>query len=111
MSDTMFMLFVSMELELRQHLTATSASETEGVKTAALQSIVADEDVLLYWSMIAYGWNDDEADELLRLIVEHWIKVRGFSNASSFMERYKQSNKKTLQKSKGLRKTLTPCKQ
>ena len=40
------------------------------------------------------------------MIVQHWITVRGFSFVSAFMEKYKQRNEKSTQKSKGLRKTL-----
>ena len=39
-------------------------------------------------------------------IAELWVTIRGFSFARSFMELYKQREKKTLEKSKALRKTL-----
>ena len=99
-------MFASMEIELRQNLHATIASESSGVKDIAVESILANDDVLFYWSTLSGNWEKEEADVLLRMIVEHWVTVRGFSFTSAFMEKFKQSNKKTIQKTKGLRKTL-----
>ena len=50
------------------------------------------------------NWGDVESNDLLKLIVEHWITLRGFSAASAFNELYQQENKKSVQKSKALRK-------
>ncbi len=47
-----------------------------------------------------------EANELLKMIDEHFITVRGFSFASAFIEKFKQSARKSTEKLKGLRKTL-----
>ena len=56
------------------------------------------------WSIVAA---DMVGDELIKLIVEEWVKIRGFSFAGSWLELYKQRNKKkTLQRSKGIRKQL-----
>ena len=41
------------------------------------------------------------------MIVNHWVKIRGFSYASAWLEKFKTAQKKTTQKSKGIRKTLT----
>lgn len=60
----------------------------------------------MQWSDLSINWGKEESNKLLRLIVEHWMTVRGFSFTSAFMERYKQKHKKTVQKSKGLRKNL-----
>ena len=45
---------------------------------------------------------------LLRMIIEQWVTVRSFSFTSAFVEKYKQVNKKSVQKSKGIRKNLLP---
>ena len=55
--------------------------------------------------IISEDWNES-ASFLLKMIVEHWVTVRGFSYAGAFIEKYKQRNKQTLEKSKGLRKKL-----
>ena len=65
-----------------------------------------DHDVLFCWTMVAVNWVEEEACALMRLFVEHWVSVRGFSYVSSFVEKYKQRKKKAVQKSKGLRKKL-----
>ena len=101
------MLFYSLETELRRHL-PSAASESSGVKDVAMDNVLENDDVQLYWSLISENWVDEEADALLKIIAEHWITVRGFSHTSSFMEKYKLERKQTLQKSKGLRKTLLP---
>ena len=46
------------------------------------------------------------AEELFKMIVAHWITLRGFSFAGALLEKYKQLNKKNVQKSKGVRKQL-----
>ena len=98
-SDSLYMVFYSLELQFRHHFTTTKETGT------ILQKILQDDDLLFYWSLVSVNW-DVEADELLRLIAEHWITIRGFSAASAFMEKYKQANKKTIEKSKGLRKNM-----
>ena len=62
------------------------------------------EDVLFHWSMITATW---DTIKLMEMIVELWITVRGFSLASAWIEQYKKVTKKTLQKSKPLRKQIT----
>ena len=58
------------------------------------------------WSIVAADMNKKVGDELIKLIVEEWVKIRGFSFAGSWLKLYKQRNKKTLQRSKGIRKQL-----
>lgn len=105
-SDSVYELFVAMEVEIRSHLRATDTAASEGVKEVAISSILDNEDVILKWHDISINWGKEQSDELLRMVVQHWTTVRGFSFASSFMEKYKQKNKKTVEKSKGLRKNL-----
>ncbi len=51
-------------------------------------------------------WEEEESQVLLGLIIEHWITVIGFSFVSGWLEKYKQANKKGIQKSRGVRKQL-----
>ena len=46
------------------------------------------------WSIVAADMNKKVGDELIKLIVEEWVKIRGFSFAGSWLELYKQRNKK-----------------
>lgn len=101
-SDNTFQLFVTMELELRRCLSKFNSSAT---KDTVLESVLKNDDVFDQWYDISTDWGD-ESEDLLQIIAQHWITIRGFSRCSAFMEMYKKKNDKTIQKSKGLRKTL-----
>ena len=105
-SDTMFSLFSSMEMEIRSHLRADNPSLFTKLKQTIVSSVLQNEEVQFHWSILSANWISEEADELLKMIVEHWTTVRGFSFVASFMENFKRENKTTTQKSKGTRKTL-----
>ena len=96
---------VEVELELRRHFTIANATD-QSLKELALQGIIQNENVLFYWELISINWESTEASELMKLMIQHYITIRGFSFASAFIEKYKQSSNKTTQKSKGLRKRL-----
>ena len=68
-----------------------------------MESLIENDDVGFYWTMVAINWTDEVSQELLRLISELWI---GFSHVSGFLELYKQERQETLQKSKSLRRKL-----
>ena len=102
--DMLFSMFIEMEVEIRRHL--GSATENCGMKQIAIDNILENEDVKFYWSMVASGDWEETQHILLKMIVEHWVTIRGFSHAGAFMEKFKQKNQKTLEKSKGLRKKL-----
>ena len=102
--DMVYSAFISIELVVRQHLTSKMAEEEGLHKIVGI--IVSDEDVLFCWALVSASWEEDIAQVLLRLIAEHWITLRGFSFAKSVMERYKKRAKRTVQKSKGIRKQL-----
>ena len=70
-------------------------------------AILDNEDVLFLWSMLSADWAEDSADALLQMLVNQWVKIRGFSCASAWLEEFKVSQKKTTQKTKGIRKHLT----
>ncbi len=104
-TDTMYLLIASMELEVRQHL-RISDPQTTGITETVMKGITENEDVLFYWSMVSVNWAEEESRVLLGMIADLYITIRGFSFASAWMERYKQAHKKTVEKSKGLRKQL-----
>lgn len=92
-----------MELVFRRHFDFKTMDK---LKTTFLEKLTNDDKVSYYWSVISNDWCEDDALVLLKLIAKKWITIRGFSAASAFIEMYKKSNKRTVQKSKGLRKTL-----
>ena len=106
-SDTAYSLFYIIEEEIRQHLTLSSASkQQEGSKEKLIDAVMGNEELLFQWCMFSACERDDLAMSVLRMIVELYVTVRGFAFATSCLEMYKQANKKTSQKSKGIRKEL-----
>ena len=103
-NDATYLVFTAMEEALRRHINATDASLVN-IKHA-VPIVRSDKDVLFHWAMVSVNWNEKEASVLFSIIVEHWITLRGFSFASALMEKYKQSCRKRIQKSKGVRKRL-----
>ena len=97
---------MSMEMDIGSLLQSISMSETEGIKQKAIDCIIKNEDVKLHWSILAANWGDNESNALLHMLVNHWVTIRGFSFTGSFMEKYKQKHKRTVEKSKGIRKNL-----
>ncbi len=94
--------FLLMEVELRKHLGAEPLPSLKDVAKIVKDS----DDVQFYWSMVAADWEEEEAQGLLELVVDLWITIRGFSFASTWMEKFKAEHKKSVQKSKGVRKQL-----
>lgn len=103
--DNTYMVFATMELVLRQYLSSKKASEIPGLQEVT-EKMTSCEDVLFHWSMVSVNWGEEESRILLHMIAEHWLKLRGFSFASALVEKYKQTQKKSIQKSKALRKQL-----
>lgn len=101
-----FMLFQAMEEEVREHFRMRKAMH-EGYKSTVVKAISENEDVAFYWCMLTADISSDDANTLLHMLVELWVTIRGFSFASGWIEVYKQENKKSLQRSKSLRKKVT----
>ena len=102
-----YMLFSAMEEEIRCHFHASKVQEmTEGCKGAITHSVLANDDVLFHWCLLSYETDDEDATELLHMLVDLWITIQGFSFASSWLELYKREKKKGIQRSKPLRKDI-----
>ena len=106
-NDTTFMVFQSMEEVVRQHLRKSNMrSLSSGGKHLLITKLSSDEDVRFNWCIAAADFEEAEEKILLDMIIELWVTIRGFSFVSGWIEQYKQSSKKTLQKSKALRSGL-----
>lgn len=108
-NDSMYRFLVEIEKELRKHFTPsviTCDKPDENMKERSISHVLRNEHVLFHWEIISSDWTSAETQELLKMIVTHYTTIRGFSFARAFMEQYKQMSQKTIQKSKGLRKTL-----
>ena len=67
-----------------------------------MDGILENNDVQVYWECLSMEWDGETAKSLLNLITEHWITIHGYSQASAFLENYKQSVKAGVQKTKGI---------
>ena len=107
--ETTFQLLCALEEEVRSQLHALSSPNTSGLRSQIVDKLINSEDVHFYWCITTADFNveDDEVHNyLLRMIVNLFVTVRGFSYASSWIEHHKQSLKKSTQRSKSLRKKI-----
>ena len=95
-----FELFYSMELEFCRHIGA------EGINSDTAEMMEKNENVLFCWCIISASWEEECSSILLPMIIQLWITIRGYSLCSAWIEKYKLAQKKTVQKSKSLRKEL-----
>ena len=106
-SDDLYQVFIAIEVHIRRFFRVENALEMSSCsKEKIISGLLTNEDVLFYWCMVCCNVPEELAKELLKQIVELWTTIRGFSFAKSYMEIYKQKTKKTLQRSKALRKNL-----
>ena len=110
MRETTFHVFYALEEGLRQYLSELSSpATTTGLKAKFVANLVANADVLFHWPIAAAGFDVDDVEvheTVLRMITELYVTIRGFSYASAWIEQYKQTQKKSTQRSKCLRKQL-----
>ncbi len=104
-NDSTFKFFKAVEVKLQlllpQHLSQG------GDKEALLAAIVSDHDVNFYWCILAVDIeNEENALELLEVIVKFWVTIRGFALTSMWIEEYKRTAAKNTQKEKSLRMRL-----
>ena len=95
--------FLAMEMEVRRVL-----GEGLDLSDVVKVSIAESEDVSFFWSLVCEDWDEKSSNALLHMMVNQYVKIRGFSRASALVEQFKQKNKQTTQKSKGIRKQLIP---
>ena len=90
LSDNTFQLFQAIELALFHRL-VSQLHEEDSDKMTIIKSVAEDEDVLFYWSMNSVDIEEEShSAELLSNIISLWLTIRGFSVASTWMEKYKQ---------------------
>ena len=103
-NDMTYMVFLTMELEIRKSL--ADITTITNFKDKATANILS-KDLQQCWSNVSQDWKKEtDSEVLLQLIVEQYITVRGFSAVGAFIEKYKQGHQRTVQKKKALRKSL-----
>ena len=102
-----YMLFSAMEEEVREHFQMSYVRDMkEDCKEKITAAVKDNDDVLFHWCMLTTETAEDDAQEVLEMLIHLWITIRGYSFAGSWLEMYKQEKKKSLQRSKALRKGL-----
>ena len=112
LNDTSFSFFISIEkvikAVLEKHIMLNSGSDKESFKKNVHDVVMIDDDVQFYWCLLSQDIDDSEqSQELLLEVVKLWVTTRGFSIVALWIETYKQQQKKTLQKSISLRKSIS----
>ena len=92
-------MFASVETELRKHLQEHNSKPNEVNVKGVTTKIIENDDVLFYWSMVSASWTRRWH---LNLLITEYLKIRGHSTASAWLERYKRDSKLSVQKSKGV---------
>lgn len=113
-SDEAFYFFCELERKVGAYLcdvfaSASGQRECSNLETKKeiVSNIVEDTDIHFSWLLLCLELDDDDlSKELLSLVVEMWITIRGFSMASAWVEFYKQSMQTCTKKKQGLRKGL-----
>ena len=105
-NHTAFKLFHATEMELRQHFMISKVEEMdEHYRDNVNTSIIGDVDIQYYMDCVTEDL-EEERKEVLQQTVRLYVTVRGFSFTRSWLEMYKQEERKKLQKSKSLRSKL-----
>ena len=108
LNDNSFSLFVAIEkvvkTVLESHMLSRTANK-ESFKQNVHDVIAANENVQFFGCILSQDIDDPEQSEELE-IIKLWVTVRGFSMVASWVEAYKHRQKKTVQKSTSLRKSI-----
>jgi hypothetical protein len=102
-SDEVYTAFQAMELALQEYLQRGSVGNFS--KDAAVEYITND-DVQFHWCCLMSTVTEECGQELLKVLIQLLVTVRGFSLVAAYMEEYKMSKQQTTKGKKGLRKEL-----
>ena len=103
--ENTFYFFCALEEEVQLQLKQLAQS-AHAARKRMIEAITASDDVQFYWLIVTADFDDDDDEEvksvLLSMIIELYLTMRGFSFASNWVEKFKQSAKKTTQKSESI---------
>lgn len=106
--ETTFQLFHVLEYQVRNVLKSLE-KPLPSCKADLIKKVITDDDVQFHWLIATADFEIDNKqthDTLLKMIVELYVTIRGFSKASAWLEKYKQSTKRSTQRTKSLRREL-----
>lgn len=106
--ENTFYFFCALEEEVQLQLKHLAQS-AHAARKSMIKTITANDDVQFYWLIVTADFDEDDEEVksvLLAMITELYLTMRGFSFANNWDEKFKQSAKKSTQKSKSLRREL-----
>lgn len=103
-SDCAYEVFHAMEQVLRQFLSSIPDNKHLD-KDRIISILLEDSSIQFYWSMMAFDFDTNTAQNVLQDVIKLWITIRGHSYASAIVEEYKRLNG-ALKRTKSLRKEL-----
>ena len=102
-----FQFLSAVEYCLRSHMHIDKTRDMDDTFRQQLSAeIKEDNDVQFQWVMLSCGMEEEVSDNVLDGIIYLYVTVRGFSFASSILERYKKEERKGTQKAKTLRQSI-----
>lgn len=106
--DRVFVLFHSIEFEIRRHLQKLflQTDREPKNKEKMMEEVLNDIDVQFNWSHFVADIHEEVAQMFLKEIVQLWLTIRGNSEAGVFLEKHKMESKRATKKGLGLRKSL-----
>ena len=111
LNNNSFSMFIEIEKCVRHLLPQCmirNDNDKASFKKSVLERITREESVQFYWTLLSQDIEEEENSEgLLSEIVSLWITIRGYSITASWMEEYKKKKQKTIQKTIGLRKSIS----
>lgn len=107
-NDNTYYCFYVMEEEIRCHLVVSKITQmNDTTRSQIMDALVFNETLRHQWTVASTVSIDDEHSlKLFKLVLELYLTIRGFAFIKSCLELYKQSSKRQIAKSKGIRKEL-----
>ena len=105
-NDSTYRFFYAVESVVRKGLFAKLVNSSDDTNDV-FEDVVSNDDVKTSWAVLstAFGSQSD-ISLLLSEIASLWVTIRGFAQASSWLEQFKRAKGALTKKRKGLRKTL-----
>ena len=104
--DQAYDIFLIMEEEIRRRYTL--GSNKQWSTSLCSEAILRNDDLRFEWSIVAAEVEHDPSELLLQKVVDLYVTIRGFAFATSCLEMYKQTQHKTMKKTRSLRSELCP---
>ncbi len=103
-SDSTYQFFLVLEKKTRHAL--KSYLHTGDDQKFVVDKIMADENIIFYWSMLSVDLDEADCKEILKDVVTLWLNIRGFSTTGAWVEQHKKIAGTTMKSKPSLRAGL-----